>query len=200
MAGLLDDPKPQKANPVVGALNAMGAGLTAPGGSSDPVNTPQMAPDLAPVASASPQPHPTPLPPPPPNPSPAPSPVPAPSPTAPDNRNVEERLNGLLDANSDYIKRARNEGMMVANRRGLQNSSIAAGAAQGAAIDRALPAAAGRHAGDDVGAVGDGAAHVVRALCPNALDHQAGVCVNEHGHVAKFQAYDFRFPVRRAAQ
>ena len=59
----------------------------------------------------------------------------------PDNRTVEQRLNGILDANSDYIKRARNEGMMVANRRGLQNSSIAAGAAQGAAIDRALPIA-----------------------------------------------------------
>lgn len=78
-------------------------------------------------------------------PAPSPSPTPAPTPTATpapeDNRTVEQRLNGLLAGDSDYIKMARAAGLKTANARGLLNSSMAAGAAQGAAIERALPIA-----------------------------------------------------------
>jgi len=54
---------------------------------------------------------------------------------------VEGRLSGLLSQNNDYIKRARTEAEQFANRRGMLNTSMAAGAAEGAAIDRALPIA-----------------------------------------------------------
>jgi len=60
-----------------------------------------------------------------------------------DNQNalVQSRLKGLLDENNDYIKQARTEGLQQANARGLLNTVMAARAAQGAAIDRALPIA-----------------------------------------------------------
>lgn len=54
---------------------------------------------------------------------------------------VEGRLAGLLSQNNPYIDRARTEAAQSANRRGMLNSSMAAGAAEGAAIDRALPIA-----------------------------------------------------------
>lgn len=54
---------------------------------------------------------------------------------------VEGRLSGLLSQNNPYIERARTEAARTANRRGMLNSSMAAGAAEGAAIDRALPIA-----------------------------------------------------------
>jgi hypothetical protein len=50
-------------------------------------------------------------------------------------------LQKLLDGNSDYIKRAKTEGLQQANARGLLNTTMAAGAAHGAAIDRAMPIA-----------------------------------------------------------
>lgn len=54
---------------------------------------------------------------------------------------VEGRLGGLLSQNNPYIERARTEAAQLANRRGMLNTSMAAGAAEGAAIDRALPIA-----------------------------------------------------------
>lgn len=54
---------------------------------------------------------------------------------------VQGRLSGLLSQDSDYIKRARENAKAFANRRGMLNSAMAAGAAEGAAIDRALPIA-----------------------------------------------------------
>jgi len=54
---------------------------------------------------------------------------------------VEGRLAGLLSQNNPYIDRARTEAAQLANRRGMLNTSMAAGAAEGAAIDRALPIA-----------------------------------------------------------
>jgi hypothetical protein len=54
---------------------------------------------------------------------------------------VSKNLTGLLSQNNDYMKSARTQGMQAANKRGLQNSSMAVGAAQGAAIERALPIA-----------------------------------------------------------
>ena len=77
-------------------------------------------------------------------------------------------------------------------RRGHEdNSDVGAGLADGL-IDRGedghavllFAAAPGVDGGDDVCPVGDGTAHVVRALGPDALDHQAGVCIDEHGHEA----------------
>ncbi len=54
---------------------------------------------------------------------------------------VEGRLSGLLSQNNPYIDRARTRAAQMSNRRGMLNSSMAAGAAEGAAIDRALPIA-----------------------------------------------------------
>lgn len=49
------------------------------------------------------------------------------------------RLDQMLQSDSPLMERARTQGMQVANQRGLLNSSMAAGAAQGAMIDRAQP-------------------------------------------------------------
>lgn len=54
---------------------------------------------------------------------------------------VAGQLEGVLSSDSDYIKRAEFKGQEYANSRGLLNSSIAAGASTGAAIDAALPIA-----------------------------------------------------------
>ena len=76
----------------------------------------------------------------PPLPSPAPSGAPAAWNQQPDS--VAGNLQGLLTGNSTYIQRARQSGLETANRRGLLNSSMAVGAAEGAAYDAALPIAA----------------------------------------------------------
>lgn len=49
------------------------------------------------------------------------------------------RLNQMLQSNSPLMQRASTQGQQMANQRGLLNSSMAAGAAQGAMIDRAQP-------------------------------------------------------------
>ena len=54
---------------------------------------------------------------------------------------VEGRLPGLLSQNNPYIERARTRAAAMSNRRGMLNTSMAMGAAEGAAIDRALPIA-----------------------------------------------------------
>jgi hypothetical protein len=54
---------------------------------------------------------------------------------------VANRIAAITAGGSDYIKQARTSGMQAANRRGLGNSSMAVGAAEGAAIDRAAPIA-----------------------------------------------------------
>ena len=54
---------------------------------------------------------------------------------------VANKIAKLTLDNSDYMKSARTSGMQTANRRGLGNSSMAAKASQGAAIDRAAPIA-----------------------------------------------------------
>lgn len=58
-----------------------------------------------------------------------------------DNSTVQGRMSGLLSQTSDYIQRARTNADQMSNRRGMLNSSMAMGAAEGAAIDRALPIA-----------------------------------------------------------
>jgi len=54
---------------------------------------------------------------------------------------MRTHLDSLLDWDSPYMDRARQMGVERASARGLGNSSIAAGNAMGAAIDRALPIA-----------------------------------------------------------
>ena len=54
---------------------------------------------------------------------------------------VAGQMEGLLSEESPYIDRARASSAEAANARGLQNSSIAAGAGEAAAIDAALPIA-----------------------------------------------------------
>lgn len=54
---------------------------------------------------------------------------------------VANRIAAITSGSSDFMRQARTAGMQTANRRGLGNSSMAVGAAQGAAIDRAAPIA-----------------------------------------------------------
>lgn len=61
--------------------------------------------------------------------------------TVSEDATVEGRLTGLLSQNNPYIERARLEGKQYANQSGMLNTSMAAGASMGAAIDRALPIA-----------------------------------------------------------
>jgi len=57
------------------------------------------------------------------------------------NSMVQDRLVDLLERDNPYIKSARDRAMEMASQRGLLNSSIAAGAAERAAIEAALPIA-----------------------------------------------------------
>lgn len=57
------------------------------------------------------------------------------------NQNVDAELNRILGQDSPLLSRARAEAARLANQRGLQNSSMAAGMAFGALTDRALPMA-----------------------------------------------------------
>ena len=57
------------------------------------------------------------------------------------NETVQGQLAGLMADESEYIRRARMAGNRMAAARGSQAGSYYAGAAQGAAIDRALPIA-----------------------------------------------------------
>lgn len=57
------------------------------------------------------------------------------------NELVENRLNNLLSGDSTYIQNARLRGLQGAGKRGLLNSSIAAGSAERAAIESGLPIA-----------------------------------------------------------
>lgn len=59
----------------------------------------------------------------------------------PEDDSVVTKLNGLLASDSTYIKQARAAGQRTAARRGLQNSSIAAGASEASAIAAAAPLA-----------------------------------------------------------
>lgn len=54
---------------------------------------------------------------------------------------VATQLTGLLSSNSPYMQAAREAGLRVANRRGLLNSSVAAGASEASAIAAAAPIA-----------------------------------------------------------
>ena len=54
---------------------------------------------------------------------------------------ASDRLNSLLATDSPYIQMARTRAAQTANSRGLLNSSIAAGAGEAAAIERAAPLA-----------------------------------------------------------
>jgi len=57
------------------------------------------------------------------------------------SESVAENLDAILSKDSPLMQRARTTGFQVANRRGVLNSSIAAGAAMGEMIDRATPIA-----------------------------------------------------------
>lgn len=66
----------------------------------------------------------------------------APATYVPDaNALVSTQMDTLMDKNSSYLQQAGKAGERTAQARGLLNSSMAAGAAQGAAMDRALPIA-----------------------------------------------------------
>ena len=55
------------------------------------------------------------------------------------NSMVQGTVDGILNPNNAYIQRARQRALDQAGQRGLLNSSIAQGAAEGAAIDAAMP-------------------------------------------------------------
>lgn len=59
----------------------------------------------------------------------------------PEDDNVVSQTTGLMAGDSPLIKQARSQGEAAANRRGLLNSSISAGASEGAAYAAAIPLA-----------------------------------------------------------
>ena len=59
----------------------------------------------------------------------------------PEDQSTAKQLNGLLSSDSKYIKQARYQGEKTAASRGLQNSSMAAGASEASAIAAAAPIA-----------------------------------------------------------
>ena len=59
------------------------------------------------------------------------------------NSLVSTRLNALIDKDSEYMQLAKTRALQEMNARGLQNSSIAIGAGQAAAIEAARPIAEG---------------------------------------------------------
>ena len=59
----------------------------------------------------------------------------------PEQDDVASRVNALTSQDSPLIQQARSSGMATANRRGLINSSIAAGAGEAAALGAAVPIA-----------------------------------------------------------
>lgn len=58
-----------------------------------------------------------------------------------DEQRADMELARILEQDSPLMQRARQEAARTANARGLQNTSMAVGAAQGALVDRALPMA-----------------------------------------------------------
>ncbi|HCX11653.1 MAG TPA: hypothetical protein DHU81_15185 [Hyphomonas sp.] len=77
------------------------------------------------------------------------------------NETVQSQLGDILGQNSVYMQRARESANQQMNSRGLYSSSMAVGAPQGAAIDRALPIAQqdastyAQRASQNLGAVND---------------------------------------------
>jgi hypothetical protein len=112
------------------ATNAGIVGPTAPDKDNPPLSTPLPEKPIAPDKKNPPRV--------------TPSPAPAPQyqvPPANENDSVESRVGGLISRDSDLMKIARQDGMESANKRGLLNSSIAAGAAQREVIRAATPIA-----------------------------------------------------------
>lgn len=58
-----------------------------------------------------------------------------------DSTNAASQLNAITAANSPYIQQAEQQGLLSAASRGLENSSIGAGAAEAAAVQAAAPLA-----------------------------------------------------------
>lgn len=58
-----------------------------------------------------------------------------------ENDDVVNQMNNITSQDSDYMKLARTSGLQTANKRGLLNSSIAAGASQASALAAAAPLA-----------------------------------------------------------
>lgn len=89
---------------------------------------------------------------------------------------VSGQLNGLLDGENPYIKRARLRGTQYANKRGLLNSSFGAQAAEAAAIDAALPIAQGdanaffQRAGQNAQAQNDQLGFLARARADTVMN------------------------------
>lgn len=61
--------------------------------------------------------------------------------TKSEDQNADFELNRMMAQDNPLMERAKQEAMQQANRRGLQNTSIAVGSAQGAMVDRMMPMA-----------------------------------------------------------
>jgi hypothetical protein len=67
--------------------------------------------------------------------------TPQPQTYTPRNESVANRVTGMLQSNSDYLKAAQTQSKQLANQRGMLNSSMAASAGTDAAIKAVLPIA-----------------------------------------------------------
>lgn len=99
------------------------------------------------------------------------------------NELVEQRLNGIIKSDSQYIRQARDKANSQASASGMMTSSMAGGNAQRAAIDAALPIASqdastyGRTASENMAAV-NADALADQALGGQLLGQEVGIRAN----------------------
>ena len=95
---------------------------------------------------------------------------------------VEDRMAGLLEKGSPYLTAARNRALGTANKRGLLNTTMAAGAGEQAAIESALPIAsqdaAAFHEAKMAGYQGD----INSWLAEQGYGHDIGLAEQGYGH------------------
>ncbi len=116
-----------------------------------------------------------------------------------DSALVSKQLAALLSQDSPYITRARTKAAQYANRRGLSNSSMAAGAGEVAAIDAALPIASA-DAGTFFTAQRDNAnAENTFARDANAFGRQGALAITNAGFQAGRDEADRAFTTGRDA-
>ena len=98
---------------------------------------------------------------------------------------VSTALSGILARNSDYLKDARTQALQTANRRGLANSSIAAGAGVQAGIRSALPVAQGdANAMNSAGQFNAGSVNAVNANNANFANQASSANANAENQFA----------------
>jgi hypothetical protein len=111
------------------------------------------------------------------------------------NELVQNQMRGLMNRGGAYMQNAAQRGMETANRRGLLNSSIAAGSAERSSLEAAMPiaqadaAAYGRTQSENMGALNQGLMQERDILNQQTLEGQrqagAGVAAGLQAQIAR---------------